>query len=100
MECMNDWTLSIQYRRLVAVVYTDFIKAFDELPIRLAAYGITGAFLKWLQNFLSNRTHCTRVGSSLSSSAELISGVIQGSGIGPLLFLTYINELAKILEQY
>jgi len=60
---------------------------------------IIGTLLKWLQNFLSNRTLCTKVGSS-SSSAELISGVIQGSGIGPLLFITYINELAKILEQY
>jgi len=105
MECMNDWTLSIQYKRLVTVIYIDFSKAFDvvshdKLLIRLNTYGITGMLLKWLQSFLSNRTHCTRIGSSLSSSAQLISGVIQGSGIGPLLFLTYINELAKILEAY
>ena len=100
MECMNDWTLSIQYKRLVTVVYIDFSKAFDvvshdKLLIRLAAYGITGTLLKWSQNFLSNRIHCTRVRSALSSSAELISGVIQGSGIGPLFFLMYINELAQ-----
>ena len=105
MGCMNDWTLSVQYKRLVTVLYIDFSKAFDlvshdKLLNRLAAYGITGTLLKWLQNFLSNRTHCTRVGSSLSSSAELIGGVIQESGIGPLLFLTCINELAKILEDY
>jgi len=55
---------------------------------------------KWIQDFLSNRTHCTRIGSALSSSADLFSGVIHGSGIGPLLFLTYINELAKILQEY
>ena len=101
----NDWTLSIQYKRLVTVIYIDFSKAFDvvshdKLLIRLNTYGITGMLLKWLQSFLSNRTHCTRIGSALSSSAQLISGVIQGSGIGPLLFLTYINELAKILEEY
>jgi len=94
---------SIQYKRPVTVVYIDFCKAFDvvsrdKLVVWLAAYGDT--LLKLLQNFLSNRTHCIRVGTSLSSSAELISGVIQGSGIGPLLFLTYINELAKILEKY
>ena len=105
MECMNDWTLSIQYKRLVTVVYIYFSKTFEvvshnKLLIRLNAYGITGMLLKWLQSFLSNRTHCTRNGSSLSSSAQLISGVIQGSGIGPLLFLTYINELAKILQEY
>ena len=94
---------SIQYKRPVTVVYIDFCKAFDvvsrdKLVVWLAAYGDT--LLKLLQNFLSNRTHCIRVGTSLSTSAELISGVIQGSGIGPLLFLTYINELAKILEEY
>ena len=105
MKCMNDWTLSIQYKRLVTVTYIDFSRAFelvsyDKLLIRLNAYGITGTLLKWLEEFLSNRTHCTRIGSSLSSSAELFSGVIQGSGIGLLLFLTYINELAKILEEY
>ena len=48
---MNDWTLSIQYKRLVTVVYIDFSKAFDvvshdKLLIRLAAYGITGTILK------------------------------------------------------
>ena len=51
MECMNDWTLFIQYKRLVTVVYIDFSKAFDvvshdKLLIRLAAYGITGTLLK------------------------------------------------------
>jgi len=75
---MNDWTLSIQYKRLVTVVYIDFSQAFDvvshdKLLIRLNTYGITGMLLKWLQSFLSNRTHCTRIGSSLSSSTQLIS---------------------------
>jgi len=44
------------------------------------------------------RTHQTMVGSSLSSTVELISGVVQGSGIGPLMFLVLINELAEILD--
>ena len=70
---------------------TSFIRP-TLLPLRHVA---TGTLLKWLQNFRSNRIHCTRIGSSLSDTAELISGVIQGSGIGPLLFLMYINELAK-----
>ena len=42
----------------------------------------------------------TRIGSALSISADLFSDVIQGNGTGPLLFLTYINELAKILQEY
>ena len=59
MERMNDWTLSVQYKRLVTVVYIDFSKAFDvvsqdKLLIRLAAYGITGTLLKWLQSHINN----------------------------------------------
>ena len=50
--------------------------------------------------FLTGRTHQTKVGTSFSDITALISGVVQGSGIGPLLFLTYVNELAFILESY
>ena len=67
---------------------------------RLRSYGVDGCLLLWLQNFLTNRTFCTRVGNCLSTELELLSGVIQGSGIGPLLFITYINELAEVLGQY
>ena len=86
------------------VVYIDFSKAFDvvshtKLIARLNSYGIRGAVLKWIENFLTDRTHCTRVDSVLSEIAPLISGVVQGSGIGPLMFLTYINELIYILEE-
>ena len=53
-----------------------------------------------LQSFFTGRTHQTRVGLSLSAVAELLSGVVQGSGIGPVLFLIYIDDLAKWLESH
>jgi len=56
--------------------------------------------LSWIQNFLNGRTHQTRVGISLSDIADLVSGVVQGCGIGLLMFLVYINELAFIFENY
>jgi len=49
---------------------------------------------------LSDRTQTTRVGNHVSAVVDLLSGTIQGSGIGPLLFISYINELAIILAAY
>ena len=49
---------------------------------------------------MSDRTQTTRVGNHVSAVVDLLSGTIQGSGIGPLLFISYINELAIILAAY
>jgi len=54
---------------------------------------------KWLKNFFSDRTHQTKVGISLSEVVDLLSGVIQGSGIGLIMFIIYTDDLAKLLEQ-
>lgn len=89
----------------MTVAYVDFRKAFDtvsheKLFHRLRSYGIAGNLLSWLQNLYSGRTHRTRVGMSLSTVADLLSGVIQGSGIGPLMFLAFINELIELMKRY
>ena len=52
----------------------------------------------WLERYFNRRTHQTRVGDCLSTEADLISGVEQGSGVGPVSFLMYVDELAKLLE--
>jgi len=67
-----------------------------KLFARLCSYGIRGTLLAWIRNFLSQRTYQTRVDLSLSDVAHLVSGVVQGSGIGPLMFLIYLNELIGI----
>ena len=79
-------------------------KAFDtvshnKLFMRLASCGIAGSLLQWLQQFFCERSHKTRVGYALSSSAQLVIGVVQGSSIGPLMFLIFINELAEVLDR-
>jgi len=74
----------VQSWQQVAIVYIDFAKAFDvvsgkKLFARLYTYGVRGSVLLWINE--------TKVGSYLSDTAALISGVVQGSGIGPLMFL-------------
>ncbi len=105
LESINDWTLSLQNKHGTSIAYIDFSKAFDtvshnKLFCRLESYGVSGNLLRWLRNLLQGRSHKTRVGGISSSSCDLISGVVQGSVIGPLLFLTFINELIEILEYY
>ena len=92
LESFNDWTLALQDRTGVAVVYIDFAKAFDSVPHdklvhRLKTYGINGQLLLWIKNFFSNRNHCTRVGNVESTILPLLSGVMKGSGMGPLMFV-------------
>jgi len=82
LESLNDWTLYFQDKHQVAIAYIDFSKAFDvvchkKLFARLSSYGIQGILLSWLQQLFCGRTHSTKVGSSLSDNADLLSGVIQ-----------------------
>ena len=86
------------------MAYIDFSRAFvsvshNTLLDKLYTYGIRGEVLLWLEHYFVKRTHQTRVGDCLSDEATLISGVVQGSGIGPVSFLIYVDELAKLLER-
>lgn len=98
IETLEEWTKSIDEGYYVDVLYIDIAKAFDtvsheKLLSKLHRYGIQGKVLAWIKAFLSNRTQQVIVDSSFSETISVISGVAQGSGMGPTLFLLYINPL-------
>jgi hypothetical protein len=82
--------------RSIVLVYLDISKAFDRVPHRalllcLSEAGITGQLHRWFTSYLTNRNQVTRVSGSTSKPTPITSGVVQGSVLGPILFLLYIN---------
>ena len=85
-------------------VYLDFSKAFDKvdhgiLLHKLKALGITGNLGMWFYNFLTNRSHFVRLPGGISADSPVLSGVPQGTVLGPLLFLIMIADINKDISE-
>ena len=101
MTATNDWLEIMESGIEVAAVFFDFTKAFDSVlhkPLieKLQAIGLDVYLVQWITDYLTNRTQYVVVNGVSSKPLSVISGVPQGSVLGPLLFLIYINGITEL----
>ena len=95
---IDDWLQSIDDKQCTGVAFLDISKCFDtinhELLLKkLNKYGITDLEWSWFNSYLSNRSQCVSYNNKLSQLTDITIGVPQGSTLGPLLFVLFVNDL-------
>lgn len=103
LEYKNYLCSAFAMRGQVDSIYTDFRKAFDKvnhslLCQKLSWYGIHGNLLRWVQSYLMNRSQLVTIKGFKSTPVPIKSGVPQGSHLGPLFFIIFINDLTSRLK--
>ena len=100
-KAVNNWLLNIDKGKTNAVIFLDLRKAFDTvdhniLLKKLSCYGLKGKELSLMHSYLSDRSQCCSIEGMVSDFIPITSGVPQGSILGPLLFIIYVNDLQDV----
>ena len=98
LKVTNDWYHNIENNLITGVCFFDISKCFnaidhDILLFKLEKYGIRGKEFQWFSSYLNNRKQATKCNDRMSSFQSVCTGVPQGSILGPILFLLFMNDL-------